>query len=213
MGTKLSDIEVGSPLSLRISANNKSMMLDAVIKKHVSENTVIIGLLDEFQKKLNFGTVRTDIEFYPPGTVPLKWNNVSITSYEDDYILQASSEGAKNNRRTAFRVGISLPAKLETVIPNCPRQATIRDVSLSGFSIADRKGELPFQLGNTISVSWDDMGHVIELAGRLVRIEQRTDVTIFGFEICNICKDLSSYITVKQRQVKAKEREKEKRHK
>lgn len=204
MGTKLSDIEIGSPLSLRISANDKSLRLDAILKKHISEKSSIIEIRGDFNKKLNFGSVKTDMEYYPDGNVPLKWNNVAIMSYENDYLLQVSSEGTRNNRRQSFRVGVSTTARLDTIIPNCPRQVTIRDVSLSGFSISDRKAELPFQVGNTISVSWEDIGHILDLTGRLVRIENRPDVTIFGFEICNICKDLSSYVTMKQRQQKDK---------
>lgn len=197
---KLSEIAIGSPLSLRVSLAEKSMRIDAIMKKHISDKSALISLQTDSDKKLNFSTVRTDMEYYPDGNVPIKWVSVNIISYENDYLIQVSSEGTKNNRRHSFRVGVSESAKLDTVIPNCPRSVTIRDVSLSGFSISDRKGELPFQIGNTVSVSWEDFGHMLNLTGRLVRIENRPDVTIFGFEICNICKDLSSYLNKKQRQ-------------
>ena len=204
MGMKLSAIEPGSPVSLRISANEKSMRLDAIVKKNTSENTIVIALQYDINKKLNFSNVKTDLEFYPDGNVPIKWYDVKVASAEEDYVVQASGDGSRMNRRNTFRVGISAPAKLKTSIPNCPRQVTIRDVSLTGFSITDRKHELPFAIGNTISVSWEDFGHELDLAGRLIRIENRDDATIFGFEICNICKDLSSYINTKQRQQRKK---------
>ena len=202
MGTKLSNLEVGSPLSLRISANGKNMRLDALLEKHISDNSIIISLQYDIEKKLNFGNVKTDMEYYPDGNVPVIWYDVQIMSYESNYLLQVGGDGARHNRRNNFRVGVSLPAKLNNMFPNCPRQVTIRDVSVSGFSISDRKHELPFVVGNTISVSWEDLGHELNLTGRLIRIENRPDVTIFGFEICNICKDLSSYINVKQRKNK-----------
>lgn len=204
MGTKLSEIESGSPVSLRISANDKSMRLDAIVKKNISENTMLIDLQCDINKKLNFSNVKTDLEFYPDGNVPIKWYNVQVASMDDSYVVQATSDGSRMNRRNTFRVGISATAKLNTPIPNCPRQVTVRDVSLTGFSISDRKHELPFVIGNTISVSWEDFGHELDLTGRLIRIETRDDVTIFGFEICNICKDLSSYISTKQRQQRKK---------
>lgn len=202
LGAKLSNLEVGSPLSLRISANGKNMRLDALLESHISENSIIISLQVDTEKKLNFGNVKTDMEYYPDGNVPVIWYDVQIMSYDSNYLLQVFGDGARHNRRNNFRVGVSTSAKLNTIFPNCPRQVTIRDVSLSGFSISDRKRELPFTIGNTISVSWEDLGHELNLTGRLIRIEDRVDVTIFGFEICNICKDLSSYINMKQRKNK-----------
>lgn len=204
MGMKLSEIEVGTPVSLRISANEKSMRLDAIVKRTISENTILVTLQLDTNKKLNFNSVKTDLEYYPDGNVPIKWYDVKIVSSETDYVVQADSDGSKLNRRNTFRVGISATANLKTSIPNCPRQVTVRDVSLTGFSISDRKHELPFAIGNTVSVTWEDFGHVLDLAGQLIRIETRNDVTIFGFEICNICKDLSSYINTKQRQQRNK---------
>lgn len=204
MGTKLSEIESGSPVSLRISAHEKSMRLDAIVKRNISENTILIDLQCDINKKLIFNNVKTDLEFYPDGNVPIKWYDVQVANMDDGYVVQASSDGSRMNRRDTFRVGISTSAMLKTQIPNCPRQVTIRDLSLTGFSISDRKHELPFVIGNTISVSWEDFGHELDLVGRVIRIETRDDVTIFGLEICNICKDLSSYITTKQRQSRKK---------
>ena len=76
----------------------------------------------------------------------------------------------------------------------------VRDLSLTGFSISDRKKELALDIGSELSVSFEDLGHVLNLTGRVVRIEEQEDVNIYGFEICNLCKDLSSYLSVKQRQ-------------
>lgn len=196
---KLSFIESGNPVSLRISANGKNMRLDAVVIKNVSENTIIIELQGDFNKKLNFQNVKTDLEFYPDGNVPIKWYDIKIVSTEEGYLVQAPKDGTRMNRRSTFRVGISATATLKTVFPNCPKQVTIRDISLTGFSITDRKRELPFVIGNKIAIEWEDFGHELDIVGRLIRIDNQDDATIFGFEICNICKDLSSYISSKQR--------------
>ena len=76
----------------------------------------------------------------------------------------------------------------------------IRDVSLTGFSVSDRKGELSLNAGDTLSVFWEDFGHILDLTGRVVRTEEQEGVKIYGFELCNVCKDLPSYINKKQRQ-------------
>lgn len=197
MGTKLSELEIGTPVSLRISAKNKSMRLDAVIQNHISEKLAVIELLFDSEKRLKFDNVKTDMEFYPDGNVPVIWHNVKISSYQTAYSVQVFAEGTRHNRRDTFRVGISSLAILSTSIPDCPHQVIIRDLSLTGFSITEKKN-LPLDYGDTISVFWSDLDHELNLTGQLIRIEEREQYTIYGFEIRNICKDLASYINVKQ---------------
>ena len=114
--------------------------------------------------------------------------------------MQVFSDGTKHNRRGSFRVGVSSPAKVRNAAPGTPREVMVRDVSLTGFSISDRKKELSLNAGDMLSVFWEDFGHILDLTGRVVRIETQEDVIIYGFEICNVCKDLPSYINKKQRQ-------------
>ena len=76
---------------------------------------------------------------------------------------------------------------------------TIKDVSVSGFAISDRKKELKLSKGNQVTVSFEDLGYRMNLAGKVVRIETREDMIVYGFVITNICNDLSTYINIKQR--------------
>ena len=199
---KLSELEEGSQLVLRISANSKMMKLNAVLKQHLYENAAIIAIMYDTDKKLNFSNVTTDVIFYPDNDVPKIWYEVEITYCEGDYILRVVSDGVKLNRRNYFRVGISQPADITNCIPGGYRRTTIKDVSFTGFSISDRKKELKLNIGDIVSVSWEDIGHSLNLTGCLKRIEERDDITIYGFEICNVCKDLASYINIKQKRGK-----------
>lgn len=199
---KLSELEEGRKITLRISANSKRMQMDAILKKHLKKDFAQISLLCDTSKVLNFSNVTTDMLFFPSDDIPIIWYDVKITYYEGNYILQVFSEGTKHNRRNYFRVGISRLADLNTLIPGKPRQVTIKDVSLTGFSISDRKKELQLHIGDILSVSWEDLGHILNLTGRVKRIDERDDITIYGFEICNVCNDLSSYVNIKQRRKK-----------
>lgn len=199
LGIKLSELEEGSNITLLISSKDKEMTLDAVIKKHVKENIAFITLQCDTSKRLVFDNVQVDMEYYQDGTVPIIWHNVKVAFVKTDYAIQVFSEGTKHNRRGSFRVGISTVAKVNT-LGRGPRQVMVRDLSLTGFSISDRKKELALDIGSELSVSFEDLGHVLNLTGRVVRIEEQEDVNIYGFEICNLCKDLSSYLSVKQRQ-------------
>lgn len=198
---KLLELEEGSKLSLRIIAKDQKLHLNAILKKHIRDDIVLITILCDTKRKLNFDNVRTDMEFCPSGEVPLIWYSVRVVNYkDDDYAVQVFTDGAKHNRRGSFRVGVSSPAKVKNGPLGTPREVIIRDVSLTGFSVSDRKGNLSLSVGDTLSVYWEDFGHILDLTGRVVRTEEKEDVTIYGFEICNVCKDLASYINKKQRQ-------------
>lgn len=198
---KLLELEEGSKLSLRIIAKDQKLHLNAILKKHIRDDIVLITILCDTKRKLNFDNVRTDMEFCPSGEVPLIWYSVRVVNYkDDDYAVQVFTDGAKHNRRGSFRVGVSSPAKVKNGPLGTPREVIIRDVSLTGFSVSDRKGNLSLSVGDTLSVYLEDFGHILDLTGRVVRTEEKEDVTIYGFEICNVCKDLASYINKKQRQ-------------
>lgn len=198
---KLSELGEGSKLALRIIAKDQKMQLNAVLKKHIRDDIALITLMCDTSRKLSFDNVRTDMEYCPEGEVPLIWYSVKVVNYKDeDYAVQVFSEGTKHNRRGSFRVGVSTPARVKNAAPGTPREVMIRDVSLTGFSISDRKGELSLKSGDTISVFWEDFGHILDLTGHVVRTEEQEGVKIYGLEICNVCKDLPSYINKKQRQ-------------
>lgn len=199
MGIKLSELGEGSRILLQIRNKEKYVELGAVLRKHVKNNIALITLDRVTPQKLVFDNVQIDMEYSKDGDVPFIWRGVKVVAYQTAYLLQVFSDGVKHNRRDYFRVGISKVARLG-MIDNGPRQAMIRDLSLSGFSISDRKKELKLNIGDEISVFWEDIGHNLNLRGRVVRIEDQEDVRIFGLEICNLCKDLSSYVNMKQRQ-------------
>lgn len=201
MGIRLSELEEGSNVTLLISSNDRVMTLVATIKKHVKENIAFITLQCDTSKRLVFDSVQVDMEYEQDGGVPIIWHNVKVAFVKTDYAIQVFADGVRHNRRGSFRVGISKTAKVNT-LGHGPRQVMIRDLSLTGFSVSDRKKELSLGIGSELSVSFEDLGHTINLVGRVVRIEEQEEVTIFGFEICNLCKDLSSYLSVKQRQKK-----------
>ena len=83
-----------------------------------------------------------------------------------------------------------------------PQQVMVKDISLSGFSISDSKKELNLAVGDNLSIAFEDWGYQLQLDGRIVRVEEREDMTIYGLTIRNLCKDLSPYINNKQRRNK-----------
>ena len=198
MGLKLAELEEGTAIRLQVSTKDNSMPFDAVIRKHIKNNIAFITLKTDEEKKLVFDGVQVDMECSQDGLVPFIWHNVKVVNYKTGYLMQVSADGARNNRRGFFRVGVSASAKILTTGKGT-RQATLRDLSLSGFSVADRKKELRLGMGDELSIYFEDLGHSLNLIGKVVRIEEKDETLIYGLEICNLCKNLSSYLSVKQR--------------
>lgn len=199
---KLSTLETGSPITLIISNKAKTITMEATIKKILNDNVALITIETDTSQTLNFENVHVEMEYEPDEDIPYIWRKVQIVFYHSDYILKTFSDGVRNNRRDAFRVGVGHLAKMQ-IAGQRAVEVLVRDISMSGFSITDRKKILNLKPGDKVSIHFEDIGHLLDLTGRAVRTEEHEDMIIYGFEITNLCKDLSSYITLKQQRKKS----------
>ena len=198
MGVKFSEIEEQQRIILHIHSEDKQLDLDAIIQKHIKDNLAAISINYSGTQQLVFDNVKIDVEYSPDNDIPYIWHNAKVVNYKGNYVMQLTSDGVRNNRRNSFRVSVSKMAWFK-MTGRDTQQVMIKDISLSGFSISDRKRELGLTIGDQLSISFEDWGHKIDLDGRVVRIEEREDMIIYGMAICNMCKDLSEYVNNKQR--------------
>lgn len=198
MGIKLSEIETGKKVQLLLSSGSNHMEMNAIIIKHVQDNISLIKLCFESDHPLNFENVKTEVEYTTEEGIPYIWRTAQILSFQTGYILQVVNDGIRHNRRNCFRVGVSTTGKL-FISGRGTKPVMIRDVSLTGFSITDKSKELNFEIGSNANLYFEDLGFVLDLAGTVVRIEERENMLIYGFTIGNLCKDLSPYVNAKQR--------------
>jgi len=200
LGIKLSDLDAGSNITLIISNQDRQMEIGATIDRSIRENISVITINLDLTQPLKFENVHIEVEAIHTDGVPYIWRTAQILYYQSEYILQVKNDGIRYNRRNSFRVGVSKIATMSSA-GHGNTDVMIRDVSLSGFSITDRKKELHLHKGDSVHVSFEDIGHKLNLSGLLVRIDERDDLIIYGFEIQNLCKDLSSYVSIKQRRL------------
>jgi len=197
LGLKLSDLEERDALTIIASTDMGEMKLQGFVKKVLKENVAIIEIIFQDGRTLNFENVQLNIEYAPEDGVPFIWRAARIVNVKGQYVLQVAGEGVRHNRRSCFRVSVGVYARMAMI----GRQGTdvmIRDVSLSGFSIADRDKNLELELGDELTVVFSDMGYNLKLIGRVVRLEEMEHMIIYGMETRNLCKDLSTYISMKQ---------------
>lgn len=196
MGHLLSELQEGERFVLHISNDEHSLDLYGTVKKHLKENIALISIL--YNQPLVFENVHVDLQGMGEDAIPIMWRNVKIVGYKGDYIIQAPTDGVKHNRRGCFRVPVALVAQMR-MGTNGAQHVLVKDISLTGFAIADRKKELELSQGTVLSIFFDDMGCTIDLTGKLVRIEEREEMNIYGFQTINLCRDLSTYLNLKQR--------------
>ena len=197
---EFSEIEVGSRILLSLSNGNKSMEMGATIARHLKDNIALITLDTNNGQILKFDNITINIIYTNPDGIPYIWMNCTIVYYQGQYLLQVKADGGRrHNRRNSFRVGVSHYAKLR-IMGRGEMEVVVRDVSLTGFSITDRKKELGLTQGTHALLRYEDIGHELELEGNVVRIEETDEYIIYGFVITKSCRDLSSYVNLKQRQ-------------
>lgn len=200
MKQEFSEIEVGSRLLLNLSSGNKSLEMGATIIKHLKDNIALISLDNSSGQILKFDNININTIYTNPEGIPYIWVNSTIVYYQGQYLLQVKADGGRrHNRRNSFRVGVSHYAKLRRP-GHGEIEVVVRDISLTGFSITDRKKDLNMAMGTHVLLRYEDIGHQLELEGNVVRIEENDDYIIYGFVLTKSSRDLSSYVNSKQRQ-------------
>lgn len=200
MKQEFSEIEVGSRILLTLSSGNKSMEMSASIIRHLKDNIALISLDNTSGQILKFDNISISVVYTNSEGIPYIWMNSTIVYYQGQYLLQVRADGGRrHNRRNSFRVGVSHHARLR-VPGDGEYDIIVRDVSLTGFSVTDRMGLLNLKTGTRVILRYEDIGHELELEGNLVRIVEEDSYIIYGFVITKSCRDLSSYVNMKQRQ-------------
>ena len=198
MKVEFPSLENGSRLNLHISNGLHSLEMGSTLTRHIKDHIALINL-DHTGQVLKFENVNINVIYTNSEGIPYIWLNSTIIYYQGQYHLQVDPNGGRRyNRRTSFRVGVSRGARMR-IEGHGEIDVMVRDISLSGFSITDRRKALNLAKGTHVLMRFEDMGHELELEGYVVRIDDAEDYTIYGFVITRASRDLSSYVNNKQR--------------
>ena len=174
--------------------------MGATLVRHLKDNIALISLENSNGQVLKFDNLTINIVYTNADGIPYLWVNSTIVYYQGQYLLQVRADGGRrHNRRNSFRVGVSHSARLR-VPGDGEYDVLVRDVSLTGFSVTDHNMLLNLETGTRAILRFEDIGHELELEGNLVRVVEEDNFTIYGFVITRSCRDLSSYVNLKQRQ-------------
>lgn len=199
MDYKITDLVEKESIVLDIykDYNENHLKMSALIIKHLDNTKILIKLGYTGTKLLNFDNVNVDVYKTLKTGTPVVWRNAKIIRNKKQYILCVTDIGVKTNRRSSYRVSIGTYCWLSSD-KYSHVQTLLKDLSLSGFSITNRKDEITFEKGDKVSIIFDDLIFNIKLEGYLVRTDKHDNYTVYGFAITNLCKDLAAYINIKQ---------------
>ena len=196
MKYSFSDIKDGSPIIIMMHSGSVHSKLQGNIINLIRDDIATISLETPTSHILKFDHIDLEFVYIAEEGTPYIWKKVKIVYFKNNYVLQVKGDGTKYNRRMTYRVNISEIAQLRKADDSI-YSVNVKDVSLTGFSILDKKRELRLSKEDGVSIQFIDINHTIDLYGTVMRIEEKDDGIIYGFMIRRSCRDLPSYITTK----------------
>lgn len=196
MKFSFSDIREGSPIILMLHNGSVHMKMMGNVINLIREDIAIITLETSVSQVLKFDNIDLNVIYISEDGTPYIWKKAKVVYFKNNYVLEVKGEGSRYNRRVTYRVNISHCAQAYAA-NDTEYRVVVKDVSLSGFSIADKKNELHLSLDDGITIHFEDINHIIDLYGTVMRIEEREEYPVYGFMIRRSCRDLPSYITTK----------------
>lgn len=157
------------------------------------------------------GAVLTNLVVAFPDSKPHIFQNVEIETYKQDnnsyyYYISSITPSQQFNRRGAFRCFIGLPAVVQIGLEKHTQEATIKDISNTGFSILPYDSTVEYEIGTTIHLMLDDLvdenkeKYNFYLIGIVVRKHELENGNIvYGCRLNNKVPGLDSYIMLKER--------------
>lgn len=195
MKYNFTDIPEGSPIFLMLHNGNVHTKMEGNIVNLIREDIAIITLETSVNHVLKFDNIEIEVVYISYEGTPYIWKKAKIVHFKNNYVLQIKGEGIRYNRRYTYRVNVS---RLATLLANEEEyRITVKDVSLTGFSVADKKNVLNLSIESGATLIFEDLDHNLDLYGSVIRVEERNGYKVYGFIIRRSCRDLPSYITTK----------------
>ena len=196
MKYRFADIEDGSPIILMLHNGSVHTKLHGNIINLIREDIAIITFETSVSQVLKFDNIDIEMIYISDTGTPYIWKKAKIVHFKNNYVIQIKGDGNRYNRRVTYRVSISKSAQLRKS-DDTEYDVTVKDVSLNGFSVADKNNVLNLSMKDGVTIYFEDLNHVIDLYGTVMRMEEKDDYMVYGFKIRRSCRDLPSYITTK----------------
>lgn len=210
---RIEELATGTPITFLVNMNGKTLSFDSSVQAAYPQRQIVLAeavYRDGKAVSLEGDGVVIDVLVASDDDKPLLFRKVGVKTLKKAdntycYALACRAEGKPYNRRQNFRCFIGLDTSIQLAPGGTHYNAVIRDVSLTGFSIACDQN-LGIQLHQTIHASLRDRidelyeNYSFELHGTVVRVEAlENGKFIYGCRLNQLMAGLESYIMKKER--------------
>ena len=210
---RIEELAISQPITLLIHANDQklefpSTVLETFPRKHM----ILASPVMKNDKIISFSGkgIMTHVLVYLPDQKPLIFQNVTIQTTKDKndslcYVIYCVGEGREFNRRGAFRCYIGIDTHVRIGSHKGAIEATIKDISLTGFAFATRSDEI-FSENDTVHAVVNDFieetskNYSFHLLGTIVRhYELESGLIVYGCQFKAKVMGLDQYLAEKER--------------
>lgn len=192
----INELAPNSKLSINVMINQSAGTFTGIKKQSLKSGMTTVHLKLPTNKVVSFKDSHIEVT-YADDSQPVKWNNCQIRYIDNHYVLITPYSGVKINRRECARVDVAVNGTLK--MQEGTNEITVKDISLSGFAITSRQ-PLDLKKDSIVYLTFEDSGYEFVLKGQLVRTVKQDFSTLYGFVIKNLPRNLSGYVSDKQRQ-------------
>lgn len=202
---KLSELKQGDEIIFEVLINGtpyefKSTVIDnaggnAVYTTPVRANNKIVSLSSD--------SITVNIIFTRQDKMPVVWRRVSvfIDTHKKSSVYRVSSitSGMEENRRSAFRLYLGIPAVAQIGANKKAVDVMLKDISEAGFSIVSKESLDEFE-GNLARIVFKDDNKSFSIVGIIIRkVPYDDDRFLYGCRLNQKTSVLSRYINERQR--------------
>lgn len=184
-------------------------VLDTLPKKHA----IYAAPVMKDNKVISFranGILTHLIASFPDAKPQIFYNVVVQTLKKEDssylYSVSTVSPSRELNRRSAFRCFVGVTTSVQVGLNHSALEATIRDISMTGFSFVPYDSEKEFETGSTVHCVLNDMieekmeKFSFHLFGIIVRKNTlENDKIVYGCRLTSKIHGFEKYIMLKER--------------
>ncbi|MBO5165299.1 MAG: PilZ domain-containing protein [Lachnospiraceae bacterium] len=210
---RIEELAPSQAITLLIHAGNQQLEFPStVLESFPRKRMILTSPVMKNDKIISFNGkgIITHVIVYFPDQKPIVFQNVTIQTTKDKndalcYMISSLTESKEFNRRGAFRCYIGIDTHVRVGSHKGAVEATIKDISSTGFAFATRC-ERTFAEGDSVHAVVNDYieetakSYSFHLLGTIVRhYEMDNGLTVYGCQFKAKVVGLDSYLVEKER--------------
>lgn len=210
---RLSELNNGDEITFEVLIGNNPYEFKCTVIDNAGGNSIFTTPIRTNGKVVSLasGSITVNVIFSRKDKMPVVWRRVSavIDTHKKNTVYRVSSVtlGMEENRRSAFRLYLGLPAVAQIGANKKAVDVILKDLSEAGFSIISKENLDDFE-GNLTRIVFNDDNKSFSIVGIIIRkVPYDDDRFLYGCRLNQKTMSLSRYINERQRRQIAMQKE------